>query len=66
MWLLPVMIICAAAGFYYYFKVLRAMYWEKPQAGDSPLQVPMCTAIVLTICALTLIYLGTMPLLLLA
>ena len=66
MWLLPVMIICAAAGFYYYFKVLRAMYWEKPQAGDAPLQVPMCTAIVLTICALTLIYLGTMPLLLLA
>ena len=66
MWVLPIMVISAAAGFYYYFKVIRAMYWDKPQAGDAPLQVPMCTAIVLTICALVLIYLGTMPLLLLA
>lgn len=63
-WLLPVMIIGAATGFYYYFKVIRAMYWEKPQTGDQPLQVPMCTGIVLSICALALIILGTWPLLL--
>ncbi len=64
-WLLPIMIITAATGFYYYFKVIRAMYWEKPQAGEKPLQVPLCTAIVLTLCVLTLLYLGTMPLLIL-
>ena len=64
-WVLPIMVITAAAGFYYYFKVIRAMYWEKPQAGEKPLQVPLCTGIVLTICALALIYLGTMPLLVL-
>ncbi len=62
-WLLPVMIICAAAGFYYYFKVLRAMYWEKPQEGDKPLCVPGVTAGLLTACAVALILLGTLPLL---
>lgn len=62
-WLLPIMIICAAAGFYYYFKVLRAMYWEKPQPGDKPLQVPGLTLTVLTLCAITLLYLGSIDLL---
>ncbi len=62
-WLLPVMILCATAGFYYYFKVLRAMYWEKPQAGDQPLRVPGVTAGLLTACAVALILLGTLPLL---
>lgn len=62
-WLLPIMVVCASAGFYYYFKVLRAMYWEKPVEGDAPLCVPVCTAIVLTVCALALLFLGTMPLL---
>ncbi len=61
-WLLPIMVVTAASGFYYYFKVIRAMYWEKPQTGDKPLCVPLCTGIVMTICVLALIYLGTMPL----
>lgn len=61
-WLLPIMIICATAGFYYYFKVIRAMYWEKPQPGDKPLCVPFCTGLVLTLCAITLIIMGTWPL----
>ena len=62
-WLLPVMIITAATGFYYYFKIIRAMYWGTPEPGVKPLQVPLCTAIVLTGCVLALLYLGTMPLL---
>ena len=62
-WLLPVMIVSAAAGFYYYFKVLRAMYWEKPLESDKPLCLPVCTAAVLTVCAIAIIYLGTYPLL---
>ena len=31
------MIICAAAGFYYHFKIIRAMYWEAPLPEDKPL-----------------------------
>lgn len=63
-WLLPFMIVGAAAGFYYYFKVLREMYWEKPQEGDQPLQVPVVTAAVMAGCALAIIWLGTQPLVL--
>lgn len=58
-WLLPVMIVCATAGFYYYFKVIRAMYWDKPLESDKPLCVPVCTGSVLTVCAVVLIVLGT-------
>lgn len=61
-WLLPVMIICATAGFYYYFKVLRAMYWEAPREEDAPLAVSPATAVALTLCALALIGSGTLPL----
>ena len=38
-WMLPIMIICAAAGFYYYFKVIRSMYWDKPEEGMEAVQV---------------------------
>ncbi len=62
-WLLPIMILTATAGFYYYFKIIRTMYWEKPQSGDKPLCVPFCTACVMTACAIALIVLGTWPLL---
>ena len=61
-WLLPVMVVCATAGFYYYFKVLRAMYWEKPQEGETPVRFsPVCTA-VLALSALGLVAMGTLPL----
>ena len=62
-WLLPIMLICAAAGFYYYFKVIREMYWVKPADTDKPLCVPAITAIVMTVCTIAILVLGTMPLL---
>ena len=61
-WLLPVMIVSAAAGFYYYFKIIRAMYLDAPQPEDKPLQVPVCTAVVLSLCTIAIIVMGTMPL----
>ena len=61
-WLLPIMIVCATAGFYYYFKALRAMYWEKPQAEDAPVRFSPLCVIALTVGAIALIALGTLPL----
>lgn len=61
-WLLPIMIICAGAGFYYYFKVIRAMYWEKPMPEDKPVKVPVVTGIVLGLAAATLLITGICPL----
>lgn len=62
-WQLPIMVICASAGFYYYFKVLREMYWERPQEGDEPLRLPLVTALAMSVCVLLLLALGTCPLL---
>ena len=60
-WLLPIMIICAAAGFFYYFKVLRAMYWEAPQEGDAPVKFSPLATGVLAVSAVAIIVLGTLP-----
>lgn len=35
--------ISAAAGFYYYFKVIRAMWWSSPAEGVQPLVLPLIT-----------------------
>lgn len=61
-WLLPIMVICAASGFYYYFKVIRAMYWEKPREEDEAIIVTPITAIVMTGCAAAIVIAGIMPL----
>ena len=33
--LVVVGVITVAAGFYYYFKVVRAIYWDAPASGDT-------------------------------
>lgn len=63
-WLLPIMIVCAAAGFYYYFKVLRAMYWEKQEEAEEPVRFSPLAVALLTVSALALLAVGTLPLLL--
>ena len=48
------------AGFYYYFKVIKAMYWEKP-ATEKPLSVSLIsTTAVFTISVLIVLF-GFLP-----
>lgn len=61
-WLLPIMILCASAGFYYYFKVLRAMYWEEPEQGAAPVRFSPVSLVLLTLSAVALLAFGTLPL----
>lgn len=61
-WLLPIMIVCAAAGFYYYFKVIRSMYWDKPSEDDVPVQVPMISGVMLAIFSIFIVLGGLLPL----
>ncbi len=61
LWLLPIMVLTAAAGFYYYFKIMRAMYWERPEEGQVPIRVPLLTGIMATLFVLVIIGLGTAP-----
>lgn len=61
-WLLPIMIICAAAGFYYYFKVIRSMYWDKPEEGAEPIRVPVISGVMLAAFSIFIVLGGLMPL----
>lgn len=55
-------VVTVAAGFYYYLKVIRAMYWQQPTDPDAP-EIPVGPAAKLAIAALCalIIWLGVYP-----
>jgi len=59
----PVVIafIGAAAGFYYYFKVIRAMWWSAPAEGAQPLVLPTITKAALVVLTAAVIVIGILP-----
>jgi NADH-quinone oxidoreductase subunit N len=62
---LPWFVVCiafvaAAAGFYYYFKIIRAMYWHKP-AKDEPLTIPCISKYTIIILTAAIIVIGVYP-----
>ncbi len=67
LWLLVfVAILGAACGFYYYFKIIRAMYWEKPEApadGEAVAAVPvsMLARVAIVALVLAVLFFGVFP-----
>lgn len=60
-WLvISIAFIAAAAGFYYYFKVIRAIYWHAP-AKDEPLKIPCISMVVIAVLTISLIVFGVWP-----
>lgn len=62
-WVLVILgVITVAAGFYYYLKVIRAMYWQQPANTDAPeIEVgPLAKITIALLCAL-IIWLGVYP-----
>jgi NADH-quinone oxidoreductase subunit N len=62
-WILIILgVITVAAGFYYYLKVIRAMYWQQPADPDAPeIEVgPLAKITIALLCAL-IIWLGVYP-----
>ena len=55
-------VIAVAAGFYFYLKVIRAMYWQQPANPDAPdIEVsPLAKFTIAALCAL-IIWLGVYP-----
>jgi len=55
-------VIAVGAGFYYYLKVIRAMYWQQPANPDAPAieTGPLTTFFIAALCAL-IIWLGVYP-----
>ena len=61
MWvLLGVAIFSAACGFYYYLKIIRAMYWQEPDE-DTPVQTPLLARFALILLAILVFVFGIFP-----
>jgi len=60
-WLAGIGAVAVACGFYYYFKVIRAMYWEAPAEGAPDIEVPTPTYAVLGILSAATIIFGVFP-----
>ena len=54
-------IVTVASGFYYYFKVIRAMYWMPPAEDAAPVSISFLAKLVAVICAVLIVVLGCYP-----
>jgi NADH-quinone oxidoreductase subunit N len=52
--------ITVAAGFYYYFKVVRAMYWQQP-SETTPIPVTLTVKLLIAVMGAAIIALGIYP-----
>ena len=59
-WALAIATIAAGAGFYYYFKVIRAMWWTPP-ATDTPLRLPPLSTTCIAILTIAVLLFGIWP-----
>jgi len=60
--LLAIAIIGAAAGFYYYFKVIRSMYWDDVSGDDTrSLTISTGSRIILALLIVSIFILGVKP-----
>jgi NADH-quinone oxidoreductase subunit N len=54
-------VVTVASGFYYYFKVVRAMYWMAPAEDAGSVYVSPVSKLAIAICSILLIVLGCYP-----
>lgn len=60
-WGVAIAAVGAAAGFYYYFKLIRAMWWTEPSADLKPLALPQITRFVVATLTVAVLVLGVWP-----
>lgn len=61
LWLLILAIAMSAVSFYYYLKVLKAVYVQPEPAEQSRASVPQATQVILLVLAVVIIVLGCFP-----
>jgi NADH-quinone oxidoreductase subunit N len=54
-------IVTVASGFYYYFKIVRAMYWQPAPEGSSPVPVSKLSSFAIIVLAALIVILGVYP-----
>ena len=60
-WLAGVAIVGVVISLYYYFGVIRAIYWSQDTTDLSPLPVTLLNRLALTVCIVGMFYLGVFP-----
>jgi len=60
-WLVAVAIVGVVISMYYYFGVIRVIYWAPAPADLSPIPVPMPIKLSLGVCIAGMIFLGVYP-----
>jgi NADH-quinone oxidoreductase subunit N len=60
-WLAGVTVIGVVISLYYYFNVIRVMYWAQDPPDLSPIAIPARMKIPLAVCAAGMLYLGLFP-----
>ena len=61
-WLAGTALFGVVVSLYYYFNVVRAIYWTKPQTeGLGPIEVPLPARITLYVCAAGICLIGMLP-----
>lgn len=53
--------ITVACGFYYYLKVVQAMYWKAPLEDAAPIAVPASTRLLIAVLAAAIFFFGIFP-----
>ncbi|EEF60823.1 NADH-quinone oxidoreductase subunit N [Pedosphaera parvula] len=60
-WLVGVALFGVVVSIYYYFGVIRAIYWSRETRDLSPIRIPLCVKLSLSVCLLGMLYLGVRP-----
>jgi len=60
-WLVAVAIFGVVISIYYYFGVIRAIYWSKGAADLSPIEIPLPARISICACVAGMLWLGLFP-----
>jgi len=59
-WLIGIAFVSVAAGFYYYLKVVKAMYWNAPRS-EKVITFPLISKVVLIALTVAILILGIYP-----
>jgi NADH-quinone oxidoreductase subunit N len=60
-WLLGIAIVGVVISIWYYFGVIRAIYWSEDPADLSPIAISLPARISLGVCLVGMLYFGILP-----